>query len=136
MPTPMLIAMLALFGGMVGGRVLMQRAHQDLPDDRKLALWESFRRLQVYQLVPLIVLLVAFWVATRQASIDRRVLIGIFVGLSVAVIGSLQYVTWRRMRPLDLPAAFRRRYALGRACQLAGLALFLGLLLAGESMAF
>lgn len=124
MTNTLIAGLVLVLAGIVVGRVLMERALARLSPERKGKLIEAFGPLRIWQLLPLVVLLVGMVLADRAAVIDRAVLVWVFLGGMAAYGVVMQVWTQRILGRLGFPAEFRRSYLAGRIVQSAGLGAF------------
>jgi hypothetical protein len=134
MSDTLIVGVVAVLAGIVGGRVLMERALARLPAEGKGRLVEAFQPLRLWQLLPLVALLVGMVAADRAAVADRTVLVWAFLGAMAAYVVVMQVWTQRILGRLDLPEAFRRAHLAGRIVQSAGLGAFVVALIVDARM--
>jgi hypothetical protein len=114
----------ALFVSMIVSRILNERAYQKLGSDEKLRLMDGFSKSRAYSLVPLLVLIAAFWVLLTQTGLDRQLIsIGYFAALIVYVLVR-SVMNQRKLISLGMPAEYRQMFTLAQVLSFVGLAWF------------
>jgi hypothetical protein len=113
-----------LFVSMIVSRILNERAYQKLGSDEKLRLMDGFSKTRAYSLVPLLVLIAAFWVLLTQTGLDRQLIsIGYFAALIVYVLVR-SVMNQRKLISLGMPAEYRQMFTLAQVLSFVGLAWF------------
>lgn len=114
------IGLVALFGAIIAGRVLSEKAMKQLNGDQKIRLMDSFSGFRKYSLIPLVVILVVYLL-----MVNANVLTGpsghvIFLGGIVVYLLVSQVVAYRRLRRLDLPDSYLRTFRISQIVVLLG----------------
>lgn len=122
-----LIGLVALFGAIIAGRVLSEKAMKQLNADQKVQLMDAFSGIRKYSLIPLVVILVGYLL-----MVNAKVLTGawghvIFLGGIVAYLLVSQIITYRRLRRLSLPEEYIRTFRFSQVIVLLGFACWVGL---------
>lgn len=113
-----------LLGSVVVARILNERGYRQLDDAEKLRLMDGFSATRAYSLIPLLLLIGAFWGLSSLPGIDHTLLaIGYFVGLLTYIV-VLAVFNHRRMLSLEMPDNYRKTFGLSRIISFTGVAWF------------
>ena len=125
MAPPFFIAgVVAMFAGLIIGRILSEKALRHLSAEEKLVLIDGFSRLRMYGWIPLVVILASF-VALLFSSHEWRV--PGFFGLFAAFLGLIAWkhcYVRRRLRQLSVSGAYCRTITLAQVVSLLGFLTF------------
>ena len=125
------VALVVFLGSVIASRIISRRGLKYLSTEQKGRLVDSFSGMQAYGLIPLAVLLIAYFAIQRFTLVPFEVLTaGYFALLSVWIAWNFCF-TRKRMRTLDLPPNYLSAHRWAQVVQYAGLGIFLALLLAG-----
>lgn len=129
MPTNLIVGLIVLVAAVIVARSVGERAQGTLTDRQKLQVSEQLAALRKVQLVPLLLLLVAYFLLVKLTVLPSEILYwSALVTLAVYVI-ALNAFVFHRLKRLQLPAEFFRLLVASRSIQLVGLAVFLVLAL-------
>ena len=114
----------AMFAGLIIGRILGEKALRHLTSDEKLALVDGFSRLRMYGWLPLLLIMACF-VALLFSPHEWRV--PGFVALFAALLGLIawkHFYVRRRLRQLSVSEAYCRTITLAQFVSLLGFLIF------------
>ena len=114
----------ALLGAIVASRIISERGYRKLDADQKLRLMDGFSTSRAYSMIPLLLLIAAFWFLTSQTDLDKQYLtIGYFGLLAVYVIVCV-ILNQRKLTQLDLPTGYHRMFTMAQVVSFLGIAWF------------
>ena len=118
------IGLVCLFSGLIGSRILAERAMRFLVAEEKLALLDSFSRLRAYGSIPIVLVVFSFFgLSYVPVALFWPAYFSIWVILAVFLI-VIHRLVFRRMRELKINLAFQRAHAGARYVSYAGFVLF------------
>lgn len=109
---------------MAVSRIINERGMRRLTPEQKLRLLDGFSAARAYSLIPLLVLVGAFWLLSSRPEVNKQYLaIGYFSLLILFVITRV-FLNQRKMGQLDLPQDYRRLFSLSQVVSCLGVAWF------------
>lgn len=115
---------IALIFAIVVSRFISKRAYRELDSDQKLRLMDGFSSTRMYSMVPLLILVAAFWYLTTKTQLDKSLITtAYFVLLMVYVVGRT-VLNQRKLLALEMPVPYRRMFMTAQAVSLVGVAWF------------
>ncbi len=115
---------IALIFAIVVSRFISERAYRELDSDQKLRLMDGFSSTRMYSMVPLLILVAAFWYLTTKTQLDKSLITtAYFVLLMVYVVGRT-VLNQRKLLALEMPVPYRRMFMTAQAVSLVGVAWF------------
>ena len=130
MPTNLFIGLIVLVAAVIVARSVGERAQGTLTNTQKLQVGEQLATLRKVQLVPLLLLLVVYFLLVKLTVIPSEILYWATLVTLAAYVIALNIFVFRRLKRLQLPAEYFRLLVASRSIQLVGLAVFLVLALA------
>jgi hypothetical protein len=118
---------------LVTGRFISVRALPLLPPANKSQVVQRLARVSTWQLLPLVVVIVGFFIGARVFRGDPVVLQWVFLLVVVGLIVSGQVMTSRALQGLDLPPGFRKQHLISRGFSLAAFILLILVLVPGRA---
>jgi hypothetical protein len=114
----------ALLVAMAASRIINERAMRSLTPEQKVRLIDGFSGARAYSLIPLVLLVGAFWLLSSRPEVDKKYLaIGYFSLLILFVIVQVAF-SQRKLGQLDLPQNYRRMFSLAQVVSCLGAAWF------------
>ncbi len=113
-----------LFAAIVIARVIHERAFRALDSEAKLRLMDGFSRSRAYSMVPLLILIGAYWYFMSHSSLDRGLLGVAYFGLLIVYIVVRSLWNQVKLVQLDMPAEYRRMFTMAQVVSLLGVAWF------------
>ena len=115
---------IALLLGILGSRIVNERAYQKLDSNEKLRLMDGFSNVRAYSIVPLLVLMAVFWLLMTQTQLSRFVVTMGYFGALVLYIAIRTILNRRKLIELAMPASYRQSFMIAQVISLVGLAWF------------
>lgn len=115
---------IALIAAIVVSRMISERAYRKLDSDQKLRLMDGFSSTRMYSMVPVLILVAAFWYLTTKTEIDKSLITTAYFGLLIAYIVIRTILNQRKLLSLEMPAEYRRMFMTAQAVSLVGVAWF------------
>ena len=113
-----------LFAAIVIGRVIHERAFRALDSEAKLRLMDGFSRSRAYSMVPVLILIGAYWYLRSHSSLDHGLLSVAYFGLLIVYIVVRSLWNQVKLAQLDMPAEYRRMFTIAQVVSLLGVAWF------------
>jgi hypothetical protein len=127
--TAFLIGMVVFFACAIISRMLGEQAYRRLTNDEKLRLVDGFSRERMFSMIPIVVMLGAFFLLQTQSNWDQR-WVGIgFFGLLIVYSLVKGIMQRSRLVQLEMPAAYRRRFFFAQGIAYFGMAVLMSCLL-------
>ena len=80
-----------LLATVVIGRFLNEAAYKKLDSDQKIRLMDGFSRTRAYSMIPLLVLVGAYWFLITRTDVDRNLVSFAYFALLIATSHFVQY---------------------------------------------
>ncbi len=116
---------MAFFIAVIASRAISGRALKHLSSDQKASLVDAFSGVRVYALIPLAVIMGAYFVLIQYPVMSLRMLTVLYLCAFAIYIGWSFWFTRRRLLKLDLPKPYLIQIGIARAVRLASLAVLL-----------
>jgi hypothetical protein len=122
---------IALLVSLVASRIINERGYRKLTSEQKLRLMDGFSNARAYSMIPVFVLVVAYFLLVSQTNLDRQYLnLGYFALLIAYVVGRT-ILSQRKISQLDLPVEYSRSFTISQFLSILGIAWFFFVMLAG-----
>ena len=115
---------IALIAAIIVSRIINERGYRVLSDEEKIRLMDGFSKTRAYSLIPLLVLIVGYYVLITKTALNKGVLSIGYFGLLIAFVAIRSVMNHKKMKTLDLPDSYRRMFTLSQVVSLVGLAWF------------
>ncbi|QDV46755.1 hypothetical protein Enr13x_66640 [Stieleria neptunia] len=115
---------IALIFAIVVSRFISERAYRDLDSDQKLRLMDGFSSTRMYSMVPLLILVAAFWYLTTKTELDKSLITTAYFGLLIVYVVVRTILNQRKLLALEMPDTYRRMFMTAQAVSLVGVAWF------------
>ena len=93
------------------GRFLNEAAYKKLDSDQKIRLMDGFSRTRAYSMIPLLVLVGAYWFLITRTDVDRNLVSFAYFALLIAYVALRTVLNQRKLLQLDMPADYKRFFA-------------------------
>ncbi|MFC4994761.1 hypothetical protein [Rubritalea tangerina] len=115
---------IALLGAIFISRLLNEKAYKSLSDEEKLRLMDGFSSNRTYSMIPLIVLIGAYFLLMKVEAVDKGILsLTYFLLLAVFIITRIVF-NQRKLTSLNLPDSYKSKFKLSQIISLVGVAWF------------
>ena len=111
---PMPVAIGLFLVVMIVNRIINERALRKLSTEEKGTLVEAFSGFRMIALVPLAAIAALYLVMTQLGATTTVMLLAVYLPAMVIFTVVLQWMVYRRLKSMDLPAEFTRAYVIGR----------------------
>jgi len=115
---------IALFAALIASRIINERGYRVLSDEEKVRLLDGFSKSRAYSLIPLLGLIVGYWLLVTKTDMDREILSASYFSLLIGFIVGKSLLDQRKMALLNLPKAYRRCFTITQVASLIGFAWF------------
>ena len=116
---------LVFLGSVVVSRLLNERGYRKLDKEQKLRLMDGFSSVRAYSILPIVVILLVYWLLVTKTELNRAVLsYGYFAVLLLHMVGRTVF-DQQKMSRLEMPREYQRVYALSQGITFSGLTWFL-----------
>jgi hypothetical protein len=120
-----------LLGTLVVSRILHEKGYRRLDPEQKIRLMDGFSATRAYGLIPLVLLIAAYWLLMSQTEVDKSLLTIAYFASLIAYLGIRAFLTQRKLDQLAMPAPYRNSYTAAQTVSFVGLAWFLFAMLNG-----
>ena len=114
----------ALLVSMVLSRIINERGYRTLSADQKVRLMDGFSAQRAYSLIPMVVLVGAYFLLSTKTSLDPTMLAGGYFVLLVVYVVVRGVLNHRKMKSLEMPDIYRRYFMISQALSVLGFAWF------------
>ena len=108
-------------------RIISERAIKFLSPEEKVILVDSFSNFRTYNLLPLVVIFIAFISANYLMPSLGVSLYIIFLFVTLVFLMVLQILIFRKLVALKMPAVYTKTYVFSKAIVIAGFACWIGI---------
>lgn len=105
-------------------RFLNEKANRHLDEQARSALIDVFAGFRFQFLIPIIVIILSFFLFIKLYPDSYRTISLIYFGLLVVYMAGTNIITFRKMKALDLPLSYTRTFIASKAVMYAGLGVF------------
>jgi hypothetical protein len=102
----------------------MQRGYHKLDAEQKIRLMDGFSSARAYSMIPLLLLIAAYWVLDSQTNLDKQYLAIGYFGLLIVYVLARAALNQRKVAHLGLPKDYNRMFTVAQAVSLVGVAWF------------
>lgn len=117
-------ASVVFFVSIIASRIINERGYRKLNSDEKLRLMDGFSKTRAYSMLPLLVLIAAYYFFMTQINVDNRSLTICYFFLLVLYVVVCSFLNQRKLVQLELPADYRRMFMISQTVSFLGIACF------------
>jgi hypothetical protein len=114
----------ALLVAIVAARIINERGYRTLSAEEKLRLMDGFSAQRAYSLIPMVLLVAAYFLLSTKTSLDPTMLAIGYFGLLVVYVVIRAILNHRKMKTLGMPDKYRRYFVVSQLLSMLGLAWF------------
>jgi uncharacterized membrane protein YiaA len=114
----------ALLVAMMISRIVSEKGYRRLDAEQKLRLMDGFSTTRAYSMIPLLLLIAAFWFLISQTQIDKRFLTVAYFALLLVYVVFRAILNQRKIKELDLPNDYNRMFTIAQVVSFLGIAWF------------
>jgi hypothetical protein len=114
----------ALLGAVILSRFVHERGFRRLSEDEKIRLIDGSSASRTYAMIPLFVLIVAYWLLVTRTQIDKTLLTVGYFALLVVYLVARALLNWRKLVQLGLPFDYLRTFTIAQIISFIGIAWF------------
>ena len=115
---------IALLVAIVISRFINERGYRTLEPDQKLRLMDGFSATRMYSMVPLLVLVAAFWFLVTKTDVNKQLVTIAYFGLLAIYVVVRTILNQKKLTTLEMPQQYRRSFMIAQAISLVGFAWF------------
>ncbi len=115
---------IALLVAIVISRFINERGYRTLEPDQKLRLMDGFSATRMYSMVPLLVLVAAFWFLVTKTDVNKQMITTAYFGLLAIYVVVRTILNQKKLTTLEMPQQYRRSFMIAQAISLVGFAWF------------
>jgi len=115
---------IALIAAIVISRIINERGYRLLSNEEKIRLMDGFSKSRAYSLIPLLVLIVGYYLFITKTDLNKGLVSLGYFGLLIAFVIVRSVMNQRKLLKLDLPAGYRRAFLISQIVSLLGVAWF------------
>ena len=116
---------IVLLTGIILSRIINERGYRKLNAEQKIRLMDGFSTTRAYSMIPLLLLIAAFWFLNSETNIDKQILTAGYFGLLLVYIIARVVLNQRKIAQLELPGEYTRMFTLAQVVSFIGVAWFL-----------
>lgn len=117
-------AFVVLLATMIVSRIISERGYRKLDSDEKLRLMDGFSKTRSFSMIPLLLLIAAYWFLITQTDIDNQYVTIAYFGLLVLYVVIRSILNQRKLTQLELPTDYRRTFTIAQIVSFLGVAWF------------
>lgn len=115
---------IVLLTGIILSRTINERGYRKLNAEQKIRLMDGFSTTRAYSMIPLLLLIAAFWFLNSETNIDKQILTAGYFGLLLVYIIARVVLNQRKIAQLELPGEYTRLFTLAQVVSFIGVAWF------------
>ena len=115
---------IALLVAIVISRFINERGYRTLEPDQKLRLMDGFSAIRMYSMVPLLVLVAAFWFLVTKTDVNKQMVTTAYFGLLAIYVVVRTILNQKKLTTLEMPQQYCRSFMIAQAISLVGFAWF------------
>ncbi|MFN5321736.1 MAG: hypothetical protein ACK493_05505 [Planctomycetota bacterium] len=115
---------IVLLTGIILSRIINERGYRKLNAEQKIRLMDGFSTTRAYSMIPLLLLIAAFWFLNSETNIDKQILTAGYFGLLLVYIIARVVLNQRKIAQLELPGEYTRMFTLAQVVSFIGVAWF------------
>jgi len=113
---------IVLLTGIILSRIINERGYRKLNAEQKIRLMDGFSTTRAYTMIPLLLLIAAFWFLNSETNIDKQILTAGYFGLLLVYIIARVVLNQRKIAQLELPGEYTRLFTLAHVVSFIGVA--------------
>ena len=98
-----------LLAAIVASRMISERGYRALDSDEKLRLMDGFSKTRSYSMIPLLILIAAYWYLMTQTSMDKSIVNVAYFGLLIIYVVVRSILNQAKLTQLEMPAGYQCR---------------------------
>ncbi len=114
--------LVAFLATIVVSRFINESGYRKLSNDEKLRLMDGFSSTRAYSMIPLFVLVGAYWFLMSQTEIDRNLISAAYFGLAITYIVVQIFLVQWKLAQLEMPIHYRKTFTLAQVVYVCGIA--------------
>ncbi len=115
-----IVGIAVLFISIIFSRIISEKAFIQLSPEQKISIVDSFSKMRIYNLIPIAIILLAFFLLEKFLSLNNSVVdFSFLAALSVFLI-IFQLLSVRKLKKLDLPEKYINKYFFSRLIVMSG----------------
>ena len=91
---------IVLLTGIILSRTINERGYRKLNAEQKIRLMDGFSTTRAYSMIPLLLLIAAFWFLNSETNIDKQILTAGYFGLLLVYIIARVVLNQRKTKQL------------------------------------
>ncbi len=120
-----LVAIIVFLVSVFASRFVNEKANRCLNGGERESLIEAFARYRLFFMLPVVVILVSYFILIRALPAWFPVISTVYLGVILAYIIGTNFITLKKIRDLNLPAAYKKYFIASKLIVYSGLAFFL-----------
>jgi hypothetical protein len=120
------IGIIVLLACIVVSRIISERALKKLTSEEKVVIIDSFAKLRTYNLIPLVVLFIAFFSANYLVPSIGHSLYIVFLVLILAFLIGLNFLIFKKLKALKVPSNYTKTVIFSKSIVIAGFVFWIG----------
>ena len=104
------IGIIILFSAFIISRIISEKALRQLSPDQKVLILDSFSKMRMYNLIPLVLIIVAYFFIKEVTSFHSYVPYIFFLAILFLFVIAIQVVSFKKLKSLKLPDVYLKKY--------------------------
>lgn len=106
---------------MIVSRILNEKAMKLLSVEEKSNLIDAFSGMRAYSLIPIVLIIGAYWLLIKYSEIENQILSIAYFGSLVLYLAVLHIYSYKVLLKLNYPERYIKAYTVSRVVSLAGI---------------
>ncbi len=127
-----IVGIAILFISIIFSRIMSEKAFNQLSQEQKVSIVDSFFKMRMYNLIPIVLIVIAFFLIDKFISLNSIVASLSFLAALSAFLILFQWLAIRKLKKLDLPGIYLKKYILSRLVVMSGFIFWVGITLSSS----
>ncbi|MDH5682600.1 MAG: hypothetical protein OEZ36_13500 [Spirochaetota bacterium] len=121
----MITEIMVFLGAIILSRIINERAMKELSPEEKTRLLDSFSGMRAYSLIPLVLILGGFFLATGFTDWDEKIILYVYLALLLVFIVGNQIYVYKKLLKENFKKKYIQMYSLSRVVIYIGMGIFM-----------
>jgi hypothetical protein len=121
------ISIIILFAAIILSKIISEKALKQLSPEQKISILDSFSKMRMYNLIPLVLILGFFFFAEKIFHFNGFIPYILFLVAILSFMMVIQVVSLKKLKTLQLPDKYMKKYFSSQLIILLGFIAWIGI---------